>query len=36
MDGWMDGWMTNLSSKKNNKHACMHIRMIMNKDKEEK
>ena len=33
----MDGWMTNLSlKKKKKKHACMHTRMIMNKEKEEK
>ena len=39
MNGWLDGWMTNLSStkkKKKNLHACMQIRMIINKEKEEK
>ena len=35
MGGWMDGRMTNISLKKN-VHACMHIRMILNKEKEEK
>ena len=46
MNGWLDGWITNLSLKKKQKnkktkkqknmHACMHIRMIMNREKEEK
>ena len=38
MNGWLDGWMTNISlkKKKKNVHACMHIRMILNKEKEEK
>ena len=35
MNGWLDGWMINLSFKKRNMHTCMHIRMIMNKEKEE-
>ena len=35
MNGWMHGWMTNLSLKKK-KPACMHIRVIMNKEKGEK
>ena len=34
MNGWLDGWMINLSFKKN-MHTCMHIRMIVNKEKEE-
>ena len=41
MNGWLDGRITNLSSKERKKkktcmHACMHIRMIMNREKEEK
>ena len=35
MNGWLDGWMINLSFKKKNMHTRMHIRMIMNKEKEE-
>ena len=32
MNGWLHGWMTDLSLKKN-MPACMHIRVIMNKEK---
>ena len=36
MNGWLHEWMTNLSLKKKNMPACMHIRVIMNKEKGEK
>ena len=37
MNGWLHGWMTNLSlKKKKNMPASVHIRVIMNKEKEEK
>ena len=32
MNGWLHGWMADLSLKKN-MPACMHIRVIMNKEK---
>ena len=37
MNGWLHEWMTNLSFfEKKNMPECMHIRVIMIKEKEEK